>query len=316
MFINHSPATISKEAREKLHSFSLEDRNRVLPKPNDSAGWISFRKEIETEFAPISDEVTKEYKPEIVEIELGTVPALDINPSASGPLIIYLHGGAFTVFSARSTLFCSVPVAMELSSRVFAIDYTLAPDKNWEGIIDQIIAAIKVLIDNGHPLDKMVFFGDSAGGSLAAGTILKMRDKGIGMPKAVVLWSPWSDITETGDSYTILKDADPVLYYSKNLEYCALAYALTEEQKHPYVSPVYGDYSTGFPPTLIQAGTKEIFLSNAVRHYRALDNAGINVELDLYEGMWHVFQGLAWDLPESKVARQKMKKFLNYFAPI
>ena len=76
------------------------------------------------------------------------------------------------------------------------------------------------------------------------------------------------------------------------------------------MSPVYGDYSKGFPPALIQAGTKEIFLSHAVRHYQALDNAGIPVTLDLYEGMWHIFQVFNHDLPESKIARKKVSAFL------
>ncbi len=138
-----------------------------------------------------------------------------------------------------------------------------------------------------------------------------MRDKGLGMPAAVVLWSPWSDITETGDSYATLKHADPLLYYPDNLKNCADAYAAPADQKHPYVSPVYGDYTKGFPPTLIQAGTKEIFLSNAVRHYQALDQAGISVKLDLYEGMWHIFQVFNHDIPESKLARKKVRAFLD-----
>ena len=94
------------------------------------------------------------------------------------------------------------------------------------------------------------------------------------MPAAVVLWSPWSDITETGDTYVTLQDADPILVYKKNLKHAAEAYADPKDQSHPYVSPVHGDYSKGFPPTLIQVGTKEIFFSNAVRHYQALDQAG------------------------------------------
>jgi acetyl esterase/lipase len=138
-----------------------------------------------------------------------------------------------------------------------------------------------------------------------------MRDQGLGMPAAVVLWSPWSDITDAGDTYATLQDADPLLFYPGNLQHCAAAYAEPKDQKHPYVSPVYGDYAKGFPPTLIQAGTKEIFLSNAVRHYQALDQAGIPVKLDLYEGMWHIFQVFHHDLPESKLARKKVRAFLE-----
>lgn len=128
---------------------------------------------------------------------------------------------------------------------------------------------------------------------------------------ALVLWSPWSDITETGDTYLSLKDHDPLLTYRESLEHAANAYADPADQKHPYVSPVYGDYSKGFPPALIQVGTREIFFSNAVRHYRALDDAGIEVIIDPFEGMWHVFQAFHWDLPESEHAREKVASFLR-----
>jgi acetyl esterase/lipase len=102
-----------------------------------------------------------------------------------------------------------------------------------------------------------------------------------------------------------------LLIYEGSLENAADAYAEPEDQKHPYVSPIYGDYSSGFPPTLIQVGTQEIFLSNAVRHYRALDTAGVPVTIDPYEGMWHVFQAFNWNIPEADLAREKMAVFLK-----
>ena len=157
----------------------------------------------------------------------------------------------------------------------------------------------------------IAIYGDSAGGGLAAGSVLKMRDQGMGMPAAVVLWSPWSDITETGDTYVTLKHAEPSYIYENVLKPSANAYADPKDQKHPYVSPVYGDYTKGFPPTLIQGGTKEIFLSNFVRHYQALDAAGQTVKLDLYEGMIHVFMVAIPDSPESKLALSKVDAFLK-----
>jgi acetyl esterase/lipase len=163
----------------------------------------------------------------------------------------------------------------------------------------------------GHSLKELAIYGDSAGSGLAAGAVLQMRDLGLGMPAAVVLWSPWSDITPTGDSFQTLREADLVLHYDRHLKNSADAYVDPQNQKHPNVSPVYADYRPGFPPTLIQGGTQEIFLSNFVRHYRVLDQAGIPVLLDLYEGMWHVFQAFHPTLPESKLARRKMGQFLK-----
>lgn len=136
-----------------------------------------------------------------------------------------------------------------------------------------------------------------------------MRDQGQGMPAAVVLWSPWSDITETGDTYATLREVD-FLRYKEQLGPAA-AYASPADQKHPYVSPVYGDYAKGFPPTLIQGGTREIFLSNFIRQYQAIDAAGGEVKLDLYEGLPHVFQVLLANTPESRLALRKMNDFLT-----
>ena len=133
-------------------------------------------------------------------------------------------------------------------------------------------------------------FGDSAGGGLVAGSVLKMRDEGVGIPAAIVLWSPWTDVTGEGDTYVTLKDDDLFISEDLMLENMAGAYANIADQKSPYVSPIYGNFSNGFSPALIQVGTKEILLSDSVRLYQALDQADIPVKLDVYEGMPHVFQ--------------------------
>jgi len=138
-----------------------------------------------------------------------------------------------------------------------------------------------------------------------------MRDEGLGMPGAAVIISPRADITSAGDTYETLKEADPIRLYQPALAPASRAYADPSVHKTPYVSPVYADYSQGFPPTLIIGGTKEIFLSNCVRLYQAMDLAGVTVILDLYEGMWHDFQETSFDLPESIIAHQKMNAFFK-----
>jgi acetyl esterase/lipase len=228
----------------------------------------------------------------------------------SRKVLVYLHGGAYTMASARSSLIKSVPAGDVTGYRIVSVDYTVAPHAKWPQVTDEVIAVVQALVKEGHSLTDIGLFGDSAGGGLAPGVTLKMRDQKVGMPAALVLWSPWSDITDTGDTYVTLKHAEPTYLYDTILKPAAAAYADPKDQKHPYVSPVYGDYSPGFPPTLIQGGTKEIFLSNFVRQYQALDAAGRTVKLDLYEGMPHVFQGQLPDAPESRLAMKKMKEFL------
>ena len=177
---------------------------------------------------------------------------------------------------------------------------------------DEVVAAIQALLKQGQRLEDLAIYGDSSGGGLAAAVVLKMRDRGVGMPAAAVLASAWLDVTPSGDTETTLHDADPNRLYEKHSKYAAAAFANPKDQKDPYASPVYGDFCKGFPPTLIQGGLKETLLSGFVRLYQALDAAGVPVKLDLYEGMIHIFQDRIPDAPESVLARKKMRDFLHH----
>jgi acetyl esterase/lipase len=202
-------------------------------------------------------------------------------------------------------------LAQVTGARMISVDYTVAPAAKWEQITDQIIAVVKALKQEGYPLGRIAMFGDSAGGNLAAAVTLKMRDEGIGMPAAVVLWSAVTDFENTGDTRITLRDADPALSYEHGTEQAMLAYADRNDWRNPYVSPIRGDFGRGFPPTLIQVGTKEILLSDSVRLYQAIEAAGGSAKLDVYEGMPHDFQAWWPTSPEGKLALSKVKSFLE-----
>lgn len=308
------PTTVSPEFQEHLKMLPDPILRPTAPNPDDLEGWKRFHATREKDMEPRVERALKQYEPTIAERKLGGISVLDIKPKGwkeTSQILVYLHGGAYTLASARSSLMKSAFAADATGYRVIAVDYTTAPRAKWNQITDEVIAVVQALIKEGHPLKEMGMFGDSAGGGMTPGVVLKMRDQKLGMLAAVVLWSPWSDITETGDTYVTLKLAEPTYHYEKILKQSADAYADPKDQKNPYVSPVYGDFTKGFPPTLIQGGTKEIFLSNFVRQYQALDSAGQTVKLDLYEGMPHVFQGQLADAPESKLAMKKMREFLK-----
>jgi acetyl esterase/lipase len=309
------PSTISPEWQESLKTWT-GPTDETFPGPNDFDAWSALQREGERFIGRMTEPLMNQYQPTIQERDLGGVQVLDIRPKEwqdNGRVLVYTHGGAYTFNSARSTLSSSVPVAAATGLRVISVNYTLAPHARWDQVTDEVVSVVQALHAEGHEWTQIAMYGDSAGGGLAAGSILKMRDRGIGMPAALFLWSPWADITDTGDTYRTLADADPLLVYPRQLEKSAAAYANPADQKHPYVSPVYGDFSTGFPPTLIQVGTKEIFLSNAIRLYRALDLASVPVSLDVYEGMPHVFQGIMPDSLESRTAFDKSKRFLDQY---
>jgi acetyl esterase/lipase len=247
---------------------------------------------------------------------MGNIPVLDVRPKnwrGSDKIAVYTHGGAHVMYSATSSLGRAVIFAHETGLRVISVDYTLAPLARYNQMSDEVVAVFTSLIKNGQELRNTIIYGDSSGGGLAAAVVLKMRDIGLGMPAAVVLASPWLDVTSSGDTETTLHDADPNQLYEKHSIHAAAAFANPADQKNPYASPVYGDFSKGFPPTLIQGGVKETLLSGFVRMYQALDTTGIPVKLDLYEGMIHNFQDRIPDSPEAILARKKIRTFINKY---
>ena len=275
----HIPDTVSQEAQAFLRTLLDPALMPAFPKPDDVAGWEKVRAFAE----------------------------------ADGKVTVYTHGGAHVMYSAASTLGRAVVFAHATGLRVLSVDYTVAPLAKYNQMSDEVVDAISALLKNGQRLADTAIYGDSSGGGLAAAVVLKMRDQGLGMPAAAVLVSPCLDVTPSCDTETTLHDADPNQLYEKHGKQAAGAFATPADQKDPYASPVYGDYSKGFPPTLIQGGLKETLLSGFVRLYQALDVAGVPVKLDLYEGMIHNFQDRIPDVPEAISARRKMRMFVHQY---
>jgi len=287
----------------------------VTPSPDDLKGWQELNQQISPMFSQMSQPIVDSYQHNITATKLRDINILDIRPKDwrdNGKVLIYLHGGGYTFLDANSTLGNAIPVANSTGLRIISVDYSLAPSSKWNQTTNEVISIVQALRDQGYSLDDIAMFGDSAGGGLVAGSVLKMRDEGVGIPAALVLWSPWIDVTGIGDTYYTLRDADPFL--NAELEKSmADAYANPSDQRNPYVSPVYGNFTNGFPPTLIQGGTKEMLLSDFVRLYQALDQSGIPVKLDIYEGMPHVFQTFFHNTTESDIALSKINDFLREY---
>lgn len=309
----HVPATISPEWAAfftKLKS----GRDLHLPAPDDVETWKALQEGMNKETEAKADELAASFGVTYEESELAGIPIVKVTPDeliSADKIAIYIHGGAYVFNSAKGSIAQAMFFAAETGLEVIAVDYTLAPHSRWPQTTDEVISVFKALADQGITANDIVLFGDSAGGALAATVTLKMRDLGMAMPAALVLWSPWADISETGDTYITLRDAEPYYTYEHALGPAALAYADAKDHKNPYVSPVYGDFKPGFPPTLIQGGTKEIFLSNFIRLYQGLDQAGQTVKLDIYEGMPHVFMTTLPESSESQAAMAKVRDWVT-----
>ncbi len=310
------PEAVSNEARVFLGTLKDPALMPSFPDPDDLAGWTKLRAFLEADALAQSDDIVKTYASDVTRHTVAGVTMLDVHPKGwedNGKVAVYTHGGAHTLYSAASTLGRAAIFADDAGLRVISVDYTVAPAAKFQQITDEVITVIGALFKEGYRPSDLFVYGDSSGGGLAASVILKIRDQGLGLPAAAVLVSPWVDLTRTGDTEFTLARAEPNYLYEKHSIKAAGAYADPKDQKHPYASPVYGDFSKGFPPTLIQGGTKEILLSGFIRLYQALDAAGQTVKLDLYEGMPHNFASRIPDAPESKLARKKIRDFVRFY---
>jgi monoterpene epsilon-lactone hydrolase len=307
------PPTISAEAQGVLKAL-IEAKAYAIqfPAPDDLAGWekvydiAEARKQDETEKSLAASHAT------VTEVQMGGVTVEDIRPHGwndNGKVLVFLHGGGYSLFSARSTFPVAVPMATATGLRMVSVNYTPAPRAHFEEIQQQIVSVFDALIEVGYAMQDIAIYGESAGGGLTASTVLNLRDQGKGMPAAAVFWSPNTDLSSRDNSTVTLDPDDPILTYSTLLVTGSKAYAGDVALDDPRVSPLYADLSKGFSPALIVVGTKELLLSSSVRFYQALEAAGQSVKLDVYEGMWHVFP--QYGLPESKVAVEKSAKFIN-----
>lgn len=312
---NYVPSSISQEAQKTLKSiYAMKPYERVFPDADNLDGWRKTHDEAEKAKKEVNDNVVQKYQAKVSDAEIAGVPVVHIYPKNwkdNGKVFVYVHGGAYTMFSAHSTLNSAVPMADATGLHIISIDYTTAPFAKWKEIQEQVVSVIKELLKQGYTMEDIAIYGDSAGGGLAMSTVHNLRDLGIGMPAAVVLLSPWADISETGDTYHTLENTDPMLHNDPLLKTSAEAYAGDLDLKDQRVSPIYGDFSKGFSPSLITEGTKCVFLSNSVRAYQAIEAAGVEAKLDVYEGMWHVFQIANLDMPESKASFKKIAVFVN-----
>jgi acetyl esterase/lipase len=197
---------------------------------------------------------------------------------------INVHGGAFIYGAGRRAQAEAVATAAEWECVVYSIDYRVPPDHPYPAALDDVVTVYRELLQR-HEARNIVISGESAGGNLGLAAVLKARDAGLSVPGALILASPQCDLTESGDTFHTLRHIDCRLPVPMP-EPVAL-YAAGRDLTEPLLSPLFAHFGAGFPPTYIQSGTRDLFLSNCVRLHRALRNAGIDAELHVWEAAPH-----------------------------
>lgn len=251
-------------------------------------------------FAPLPLGVEK------IEITLAGIPSWRLTPlAAESEQLLYLHGGGYVSGSPQSHGDMVARIAKQTGLTATLIDYRLAPENAFPAAIDDALTAYKELIKHGE----VVLAGDSAGGGLALALTQEIREQNLPMPKAIILFSPWADLTCSGESFSQRADRERLLS-PEWIKLMAPAYAGQTDFTHPQLSPVNADFS-GFPPTLIQVGSEEILYSDSSRLQQKMTDAGMKVILSEYPEMWHVFQLHAGYMSEAKQALKEIADFIG-----
>lgn len=203
-------------------------------------------------------------------------------------VILYCHGGGYMTGSIKYARTLTSKLAMSTSMDVVCFEYRLSPENPYPSALEDAMRAWDYLMYLGYGGRNIILAGDSAGGNLALALTLKLKEQGRILPRGMVLLSPWTDMTLSGKSHETRKIIDPVLHedYIKN---CITAYARDEDLQNPLISPLFGEFE-GFPPVYIQVGNNEILLNDSTELHKKLQKANVPVRIDIYKGMWHVFQ--------------------------
>jgi acetyl esterase/lipase len=303
------PAGISEAARAVL----------AMPRPvggaypalDDADGWRRLIAARNKGSAEMSAPFAARLRADVTSRPMAGVPVYEARPQGERLLddrhvVFDIHGGALLFGGGEANVrFSTAAIALRTGRIAYGLDYRVPPDHPYPAALDDCLAVYRALLGQ-HGAERLVVSGTSAGGNLAAALLLRARDEGLPMPAVALLLTPELDLTESGDSFNTLMGLDVVL--QSRLTECNQLYAGKADLAQPYLSPLFGDVA-GFPPTLLQAGTRDIFLSNAVMMHRKLRRAGVRAELHVWEAMPHGgFGGLT---PEDRELSAELQAFIS-----
>ncbi len=203
-------------------------------------------------------------------------------------IILHCHGGGYSTGSSQYARTLTGKLAASTSMDVLSFDYRLAPENPYPAACEDAMKVWNYLMLLGYGARDVIVSGDSAGGNLALSLVLRLKEEGRLLPRGLVLMSPWTDLTASGESYRTKAEVDPVLneaYIGKMIQ----NYAAGRDVADPFISPLFGEF-TGFPPTYIQVGDNEILQSDSLLLHEKMVEANVAVKMDVFERMWHVFQ--------------------------
>ncbi len=302
-----APQTVSPEALTYLNT-PFWAGNRPRPDPDDLEGWKAAIAEVDEMFAPLVLGMLASSAAHVAKTSLGGVTVYVATPHELAgqdrdAAHLYIHGGGWAFMGGEACGGLGAVQASRLGYTTWSVDYRNPPEHRFPAALDDCVAVYRALLKTHRP-EHIVISGGSAGGNLTAATALRIRDEGLPWPAALGLLTPATDASLKSDTLNTNIQLDIVL---KDMAAFSAVYAGGHDRTDPYLSPVYGDYSRGFPPTFLQSGTRDLLLSDTVRLHRALRRGGVDAELHVWEAMPH--GGFGGVSPEDQELYDELKAF-------
>jgi acetyl esterase/lipase len=305
------PTTVSDEAQQFL-TLGLEllaGGRPEEPALDDLDGWRAHTAAVNEMVGAVLGSGTDSLAMTVETMAVDDVPVYVVTPDGLAddpdqPIYLDIHGGGFTMGFGPTCVVMAKRMTSQVGMKVWSVDYRMPPDHPYPAALDDCLAVYRRLLED-HPPERVVVGGASAGGNLAGALMLRARDEGLPMPAALVLLTPEADLTESGDTFATNLGIDSVL--TSSLATSIALYADGHDLTDPYLSPLFGTYSPSFPPTLLQSGTRDLFLSNTVRLHRKLRAAGVDAELHVFEAMPH---GGFFGAPEDDEIGVEVRRFI------
>jgi epsilon-lactone hydrolase len=307
-----TPTTVSPEMQKAIAPAWTGDTST---RTRNTQQWkASIQKDNEAEAKRV-DPLLQRFQVTLESKTIAGVPVFVVKPAQIAPenrdrLLVHVHGGGYVAFAGRAATTEAIVMAHYGQIEVISVDYRMPPDFPFPAAVDDAVAVWKAVIQS-HAPKNVGLFGTSAGGGLTLATVLRLKELQLPLPGALMAGTPWTDLSETGDSYFVNEYVDNVLgSYRGGLEADAKLYAGSHDLKEPLLSPVYGDVS-GFPPTVLISGTRDLFLSNTVRMHQKLLQAGVHADLLVFEGQSHAQYLIVPESPESADAWKEISTFFK-----
>ena len=305
------PDTVRPELQARIAAPYPPDWDVI---PETASAWRDLAARSAAEVVPHLAAIRQRLNIDVQSAQIGGVPVFIVTPADMPPsnrerLLLHVHGGGYVLYPGEAGAGEAMLMAGYGRFRVVSVDYRMAPDFPFPAALDDAIAVWGALLRD-HDPRRMAIFGSSAGGGLTMAMILKAKAEGLPLPAAIAPGTPWVDLTGAGDSIMANAYVDNVLVAGSGWVGAAAAlYAGGHDRRDPLLSPIFGDFS-GFPPAILTSGTRDLFLSNAIRAHRKLRQAGVEASLQVFEGQSHA-QFLDPFVPETEEAFGEIAGFLT-----